>query len=256
MEVRAGPSAPLKVAVPAQHDEGEAFAVNDVQSILDRMARMPTEGIHPNTIPKDLPEDSTFSKVVAQWRFGQREWQRKNKGQVEESAVMQPEPDVELFHQLSVSILNHIQKQAAIKYAVQDAGFNIIRRGVQVDLKTDQLKRYLEDLEGVRLAEELVSMFGLHEYKHEIVLREIDRVFGTATTIESEKRQRDNSDASYKQDMIELSLETARGIKDIASKLNSGRDGRSAPKSYGESSTRRQARNGNKPRPTKETSGE
>lgn len=230
---------------PCLAEDAEARAINDVQSIINRMARMPQGGIHPDTIPKDLPEDSAFSKITQHWRFLQKEWQRAHSQTAEESSITFPEPDVDLFHKLSVAIINHIQKQAAIKYAVQDAGFNIIRRGVQVDIKTDQLRRYLEDLEGIRLAEELISLFGLHDYKGEIILREVDRTFGTAASLESEKRKRDTTEDQYRQDMLSLAVETARGVKDVGSAL---RNLTSAPKSYGRgSSVRKQAPDGGKP---------
>lgn len=229
---------------PCLADDAEARAINDVQSIISRMARMPQGCIHPDTIPKDVPEDSAFSKVTQHWRFLQKEWQRAHAQVAEESSITFPEPDVDLFHKLSIAIINHIQKQAAIKYAVQDAGFNIIRRGVQVDIKTDQLRRYLEDLEGIRLAEELISLFGLHDYKGEIILREVDRTFGTASSLESEKRKRDTNEDQYKQDMLGLAVETARGVKDMGSAL---RNLTAAPKSYGRSSVRKQAPDGGEP---------
>ena len=199
----------------------DAAAINDVQSILDRMARLPSGSLHKDTIPNDLPEDSAFSKMVQHWKFVQRDWARKHHGDVEESAVVQPEPDVELFHQLSISLLNHIERQAAIRYAALDAGFNIIRRGVQADLDIRHLNKYLDDLEGLRLSGELISLFDLHEYKHEIMLREIDRVFGTATSLESEQRKKESDDNQYRQDMLELAVQTAQGVKDMGATLRS-----------------------------------
>lgn len=230
----------------------EAQASNDVNAIIGRMARMPNGAMHPDTIPREFPEDSTFSKAVVHWRRIQKEYQRENGNKGPETDLTQPEPDIELFHKISLAILTHVQKQTAIKYAVQDAGFNIIRRGLQVDLKTDALRRYLEELEGIRLAGELVSLFDLHEYRHEILLREIDRTFGTAVALEAEKRKQGADEYQFKQDMIGLSIETAKGIKDLASALKSKNN---APSSYGKDPVGRRTRNGKQSRTTDEADG-
>ena len=236
----------------APEELSEAQSANDVNAIIDRMARMPNGALHPDTIPKDFPEDSTFSKVVVHWRKVQKEYQRERGISGPDSDLTQPEPDVELFHKLSLAILTHVQKQTAIKYAVQDAGFNIIRRGLQVDLKTDALRRYLEDLEGIRLAGELVSLFDLHEYRNEILLREIDRTFGTAVALEAEKRKQSADEYQFKQDMLGLSIETAKGIKDLASALKSKQN---APSSYGKEPVGRRTRNGKQSDTTSEAGG-
>jgi hypothetical protein len=84
----------------------------------------------------------------------------------------------------------------------------------------------------------------LHDYKGEIILREVDRTFGTAASLESEKRKRDTTEDQYRQDMLSLAIETARGVKDVGSAL---RNLTSAPKSYGKQSIRKKAPDGGKP---------
>lgn len=235
-----------------EREISEAEAANDVNAIIGRMARMPNGAMHPDTIPREFPEDSTFSKAVVHWRRVQKEYQREQGTTGPESDLTQPEPDIELFHKLSLAILTHVQKQTAIKYAVQDAGFNIIRRGLQVDLKTDALRKYLEELEGIRLAGELASLFDLHEYRNEILLREIDRTFGTAVALESEKRKTESDEYQFRQDMLGLSIETARGIKELSSALKSKHN---APSSYGKDPVGRRTRNGKQSNTTSEAGG-
>lgn len=239
-----------KVDPDDQTEPTEADLVNDVQAIMDRMARLPQGGLHKDTIPNDLPEDSAFSKAVQHWKFLQRDWQRRHKGDVEESAIVQPEPDVELFHQLSIALLKHIQRQAAIRYASLDAGFNIIRRGVQADLDIKHLNKYLDELEGVRLSDELISLFGLHEYKHEIMLREIDRTFGTAISLEAEHRKKEADDNQYRQDMLDLAVETAQGVKDMGATL---RDVNRPSASRERTSLRKRRQHGQQSEPDRDT---
>ena len=208
-------------------EPSEATTVNDIQSIIERMSRMPMEGMHPETIPRDLPEDSAFSKAVLHWRYLQREYGRRNGKDPSESELTHPEPDINLFHDLSVAVLNHVQRLTAIKYAVQDAGFNIMRRGVTVDLKTDALRKHLEDLEGLRLTEELATLMGLGDYKSEITLREVDKLFGSSVTLVSEQRRQEAEQRQFQGDMHNLAVRTSEGIKEIAGMI------RNQSKSYG-----------------------
>lgn len=214
----------------------EAEQTNDIQSIIDRMARMPTGAMHPDTIPKDLPEDSAFSKAVLHWRYLQREYGRKRGREPTDAELTHPEPDIQLFHDVSVSILYHIQRLTAIRYAIQDAGFNIMRRGVNVDLKTDALQKHLEDLEGLRLTEELATLMGLGEYKAEITLRELDKLFGNASTLAAEQRRREAEGRQFQSELRDLAVQTAEGVKDIASLA------RNQAKSYGEKTPQRPSR--------------
>lgn len=160
----------------------------------------------------DGPCDSGFQQVLREWKRKQSEWLRQQGHTVPYSMPTQGEADYVLMNALTKNLVIHLQRLLAIDAVVDDADKSLATYGIASDFRKEALKTYLGQLETLRWMSDSIEMFGLSEWKDEIVLREIDSVFGMAGPMQAEIRRKEAKNEAYQAQQTELLGKIAEGV--------------------------------------------
>lgn len=97
--------------------------------------------------------------------------------------------DNETLDNFRALLVSHIERSTAVQMAQADLKASIKETGIAIELD-DKLFELSESMLELTFIKEIIDIFGLGSYKDEIMLRELDTKFGSATTIAAEHRQR------------------------------------------------------------------
>lgn len=94
---------------------------------------------------------------------------------------------------------SYITKTVAIKMVTEDASTSAQAVGLQLSLDTPAIDAFAQAMLDIKLFSEICEIIGFVEFRSEIILREIDKSFGTARMLDAEKRkqQRSNEDHEH-----------------------------------------------------------
>jgi hypothetical protein len=86
------------------------------------------------------------------------------------------------------ALAEYITKTVAIKMVTEDASTSAQAVGLQLSLNKAEIEAFASATLDVQLFANICDVIGLTEFRNEIILREIDKTFGTARQLASEKR--------------------------------------------------------------------
>lgn len=83
----------------------------------------------------------------------------------------------------------YITKTVAIKMVTEDASISAQSVGLKMSIDKTAIESFAQSALDVQLFAGICDIIGMHEYRDAIVMRELDKNFGTYRQLESEKRQ-------------------------------------------------------------------
>ena len=131
---------------------------------------LPTSQLPPTTF-KRTHRDTFFANVFRRY-----------------SSAKKFDYDPELVDNLRAVFIEHIERTTAVKMTQNDIVASAKEVGVALEVD-DSLFDVTDKLLDLSFINSMLGIFGLSEYRDEIMLRELDMKFGTAKAIESEHRQ-------------------------------------------------------------------
>lgn len=101
--------------------------------------------------------------------------------------------DDELLDNFRDLITTHLERMVSIGMVKSDLTASITEAGINISAD-ERLFDISEKMLEARFIEQAIALFGLSRYQDEIMLREIDISFGTATQLAAERRQQERKD--------------------------------------------------------------
>lgn len=96
--------------------------------------------------------------------------------------------DPEMLDNFRSLLVTHIERATAIQMTQADLKASIKETGIAIEADEKLFELSASMLE-LKFIDESIDIFGLNTYKDEIMLRELDTKFGSASTLASERRQ-------------------------------------------------------------------
>lgn len=97
--------------------------------------------------------------------------------------------DSDLHDDFRNVLKDYITKTVAIKMVTEDASTSAQAVGLKMSLDKHAIEAFAQSALDIQLFSEICTIVGLHEYRDAIIMRELDKNFGTYRQLESEKRQ-------------------------------------------------------------------
>lgn len=126
---------------------------------------LPKEGVRRHV--RDTYFANIFRKYMAQGRY---------------------DHDAEMLNNFRDLITTHLERTVSIGMVRSDLQQSITETGITIE-SDERLFETAQKLLETRFIDDAISMFGLSGFRDEIMLREIDVTFGTATQLAAERRQ-------------------------------------------------------------------
>lgn len=128
--------------------------------------------------------------------------------------------DSEILDGMNEIVLSNIKKMTAIQMCLDDLGNSITELGLNINM--DNYTKLLDEL-GAMLAlntlKQAADLLGLSEYRDEIVLREINKNFGTATWEASQARAEKSKADARSQEKRDHIVSMSKTLEEVLHKF-------------------------------------
>lgn len=164
-----GPNAPLPSQAAAQ-----APRVFNTARVFRAIRSRPTDNIKVSVV-----DDSPTAQLFRTWiSTGQLDY------------------DIDTYTALRETVMDLIRQYVAVSMVESEISQAIISTGIDLQVATKPFIATANKLLDASVLDKLCNLTGMSEYRTEIVLREIDKGFGTARSLESEHRKREAEHAA------------------------------------------------------------